>query len=40
MADSYEMEKKLFHNILNTQKQIVNSFAETREALWILTEKL
>ena len=40
MADPDEMEKKIFQEIQNTQKQIVDSLAETREALRILTEKL
>ena len=40
MADSDEMAKKFFQDIQNTQKQIVDSLAENREALWIFTEKL
>ena len=40
MADSDEMAKKFFQDIQNTQKQTVDSLAETREALRILTEKL
>ena len=40
MADSDEMEKKFFQDIQNTQKKIVDSLAETREALQILVEKL
>ena len=40
MADLDEMGKKFFQDIQNTQKKIVDSLAETREALWILTENL
>ena len=40
MADPDEMAKKFFQDIQNTQKQIVDGLAETREALRILTEKL
>ena len=40
MAKSDEMANKFFQDIQNTQKQTVDSLAETREALWILTEKL
>ena len=40
MADSDEMAKKFFQDIQNTQKQTVDSLAETREALRILTKKL
>ena len=40
MADPDEMAKKFFQDIQNTQKQTVDSLAETREALRILTEKL
>ena len=40
MADSDEMEKKFFQDIQNTQKKIVDSLAETRVSLRILTEKL
>ena len=33
MADPDEMAKKLFQDIHNTQKKIVDSLAETRETL-------
>ena len=40
MFELDEMAKKFFQDIQNTQKQIVDSLVETREALQILTEKL
>ena len=40
MADPNEMENKFFQDIQNTQKKTVDSLAETREALRILTEKM
>ena len=40
MSKLDEMAKKFFQDIQNTQKQTMDSLAETREALWILIEKL